>query len=208
MTWSFRSVTGEGKQPAQVDGFGGTLLIVGGGRCVFDDLQKFCGAGDGILNGVRRWQGEEGNDVCAVNDIGVNMTVPLAHWASLHSNRLHHWAALRKLEGLPSEGLQLHTDLRRGVSTIKNEWSSVPNFGGLSGLFAMIIGVLMGYDMVVLAGVPTDGNGRFYDPPDSGGVHGERSIIGAWEEAMNCYPDMASYCRSMSGYTCEILGGP
>lgn len=197
----------EGDPPNLVGKYGGTLLVIGGGRCVFDDISAYTGdPATGTFAGLRRWLEEDGHDVMAVNDIGQWLTCHLEHWCSMHADHLMNWLTLRRHHGLYCDGLQTHCHKEK--PGIDNPWPMVPNMGGLSGLYAAMLGVLMGYDQVVLAGVPSDGTGRFFDPPDSGGMHGDRSIIGAWEENMHCYPTMMDYVRSLSGYTKEVLGGP
>ena len=197
----------EGEPPNLVGKYSGTLLVVGGGRCVFKDIAKYTGdSGTGTFTGLRRWQESGSHDVMAVNDIGQWLTCKIEHWCSLHADHLMNWMTLRRHHGLNCDAIQTHGHKEK--PGIDNPWPMVPNMGGLSGLYAAMLGVLLGYEKVVLAGIPCDGTGRFYDPPDSGGMHGERSIITAWEENMNCYPEMKEYVTSLSGYTREVLGGP
>jgi hypothetical protein len=77
---------------------------------------------------------------------------------------------------------------------------------GSTALFAVIIGLAMDYQRVILAGVPLDSKGHWYFPEQTEGPIWTWQGYQAWFEfAMNGHGNRV---RSMSGYTKVILGEP
>lgn len=83
------------------------------------------------------------------------------------------------------------------------------NRGGTGGLFALRIAMALGYHKIILCGIPLEGNGRFFDPPDQGGDSGCTSIKIEFDQ-FKLYLDKQYHCRirAMSGYTKKIFGEP
>lgn len=86
-------------------------------------------------------------------------------------------------------------------------WGIEKGGGGTSGLFGAILALALGYDKVVLAGIPLDDQGHFYDPPDktSGGFKSS-FIRNEWKKVKEIY--FNDRIRSLSGWTREFLGEP
>ena len=82
-------------------------------------------------------------------------------------------------------------------------WNNSGNSGGL----AVLLAILMGYDRIVLAGMPMDGSGRFFDDPNQVWVDYSRGgVERCWLE----YKEFVfrNRVRSMSGNTALWLGKP
>lgn len=179
----WRKLGGAGQPPSLLGSRRGPLLILGGARCVWDDYAQ-----------VRPWKGE----ILAVNDIGATLHEPIAHWVSLHPEYFPGWRTYRERHGYP-RGWTCHAPkMRDGVDVA---WP-LEMRGGSSGLFAVHIALLMGYDEIVLAGVPMDGSGHYFDPPWVNQSDFGRPEEMSWEQAMSHF---AGRVRSLSGRTRDWL---
>lgn len=85
--------------------------------------------------------------------------------------------------------------------------------GGTSGFFAMQIGLKLGYEKIILCGIPLDNSPHFYDFPgvDWGGCN-DGEIRHTWDiwidrvKRQNPCPSLK--IRSMSGKTKDMFGEP
>ena len=75
---------------------------------------------------------------------------------------------------------------------------------GSSALFAVLIGLAMGYRRIVLAGCPLDSKGHWYFPDQTEGPRWTAEGYQSWFEFATTMD--ARKVRSMSGYTRQILG--
>lgn len=187
--WEFRGIRGSGDAPSYLGKFKGNLIILGGARCVWDDYLELKATGfDG--------------SVMAVNDVGMYFDGPLNHWVSMHANYLTHWVALRKGHSM-NEGL---THTRESYPGIHVAWD-IQNYGWTSGTFAAQVALCLGYDQIVLCGIPQDGTGRFMDPPwMPGGEHNDANSKKAFRNIVENAPELKQRVRSMSGWTREVFG--
>ena len=88
-------------------------------------------------------------DVMAVNDMIIHYPYKLKHAYSLNKDMLDKWVAVR------GEQVRKHcpkTTKRRGH--VKS-----------SGINAIYCGLDLGYDQIVVCGVPLDNAGHYFDPP-------------------------------------------
>jgi hypothetical protein len=76
---------------------------------------------------------------------------------------------------------------------------------GSTALFAVLIGIAMGYPRIVLAGCPLDSKGHWYFPDETYGPKWTGETYQAWFEFAET-PE-AGRVKSMSGYTKQLLGG-
>lgn len=223
-SWEFRGLTGAGDPPPSLNAFAGrTALIVGCGRCVWDDLGRFVEwaeapePGKTLQRRLFMWAMDKaaGHDVIAVNEVGIHLDCKLRHWVSLHPDHLLTRVVLRRQVRSQNEQILLHStkepkkhsDRPLLPGTIDVVWRGITT-GAMSGIFAAKVAVLLGYDRIILAGVPMDATGRYYDPPDEHGCAGDWSIIkGLKSEIANC-PELKLRVRSLSGKTRELLGEP
>lgn len=144
-------------------------LIVGDAPCRENDLSAF-------------YDFEVEHDTCCINRAGLKHPFAFEHWFSWHADMLGgDWAWQRPGAELHST-YDGHPDVRL--------WD-VPNQRGGSCLGAILVMIdKLGYDKVVLAGCPMEGEyKRFFDEFD---VLDERK----------------AKVRSMSGNTAKLLGYP
>jgi len=171
----------------------GVLLIVGSGRCVWDDLDKVL-SNDGNYYRV-------GPDVMCLNDMVMHFPGKVDHVYSNDEKELPKWIEARRpraLKDFPHAILQ-HTCQKGKGNQIVWPWPG----HGTSGLNAVYTGLALGYDEIILAGIPMDGSGHYFDPP--------------WKETnyipMGRYWKMAAEkvfdgkVKSLSGQTKEIIDG-
>lgn len=175
-----------------------TCLVLGGGACVWDDLEQAreFGPFDATI---------------AINDMLAHYGGAIDFAVSLHPEKYHLWMQERDGKGLPrpakfvahagntQEGrnapfpVDIVTDYR---------WPGM-NASGSSGLFAVKVAIEQGFDRVILCGVPMDGKqSHFFDKTPWTEV---QSFTEAWGVAR---PFIAEFTRSMSGKTRDWLGAP
>ena len=134
--------------------FKGKLIIVASARCVWEDLSKI------------RINTEE-MDLMAVNDIGMHLPYKLKHWYSNDNVMLPNWLAARRPKFRRDPGYDekqpiiTHSCYPSGA--IKYHWETPGH--GTSGLNAVYVALLMGYDDIVIAGMPLDDSGHYFDAP-------------------------------------------
>lgn len=189
--WKHRGITGGGAEPPSYLGkYYGNLIILGGGRSVWDDYVRLKDKG---------FTGQ----IMAVNDIGMYFDQPIEHWVSLHPDHLRAWAQLRMKHSLPMPRL-LHTN--RHTHDINVCWDLQP-YAPFSGLYAAQVGLSLGYNMMVMCGVPQDGKGRFFDPPWMDNTeHADSNQLKAFRHIIEQNQELRGALRSMSGWTRELLG--
>lgn len=170
---------------------GGGRVAVGGGKyeTVWDDYDK-----------VRPWKGE----IMVVNDVGMHLHDTVRHWVTLHPEYMPGWMAFRKghLYGSGDSPMAHSHKSKPGVDVV---WS-MDQLGGTSGLFAVFLGLLLGYDEIVLCGIPMTGSGHYFDPPWYGSSFADRATELVWKWAQtNVFEGRVT---SLSGSTREWLGAP
>lgn len=133
----------------------GDLLIVGGGRCVWEDV-----------NGL-----PEPTAVMAVNDIGMYWPGQLKHWYSNDDEQLVAWATGRRRDYTYRwPGFRLHSCFNK---TGKVHHWPFPGQGS-SGLVATFVALALGYEHILVAGIPFDDSGHFFDPPQAHNLRKDR----------------------------------
>ena len=178
--------------------FSGRLIVCGSGRCLWDDLKKV-------------WNPE--SQVMAIKQSGLYLPFRFQHWAGAHGERFQYMVPMRR-EGYYFRGIK---DGVRGVHAQKlgakihsdKQWPLVDyvwpcQLVGTSALFGVRVGLMMGFDEIVLCGVPLDNTGRFYEAPWDAGIDLNVVDMREWEKFL---PIMQGRVRSMSGRTRELLGG-
>lgn len=186
---------GPGEAPARVGRHAGALLVLGGAACVWADYAR-----------VRPWSG----DILAVNDIGSHLHDRIAYWATLHPEYLPGWLDYRRRHCFGEGHLPL-TFSHRAHPSVAHAWDLPVAAGGTSGLYGALVGLLLGYERVVLAGVPMDGTPHYFDPPaDVIAGYGtdtlDRAVAMQWEQARDLF--FAGRVTSLSGRTADWLGPP
>lgn len=172
--------------PQAVGRFGGRVLVCGSARCLWDDLAR-------VPHG-------QGYDVMAINFAGLFLPRRLNHWVSLHG------VLFDSLRGGRAY-MQRHLDKRAPPyithalnprTTVDHVWRDT--IGQDSGLYGVRIALMLGYEEVLLAGMPVDGTGHFYEDPRVAHIGFESRP--QWERFAKVF---AGRVRSLSGWTRELF---
>lgn len=184
--WKLNGVEGSGKTPL-ANRFSGELLIIGGGRCVWEDLEK-----------------TSIGTVMVINDIGCHFHQRVDHWVTLHPEYMPGWLHYRTGHCY-GEGAVPKTHSHKNHKDISHAWE-ISNIGGTSGLFACQVALVMGYEKIVLAGVPCDNSGHYFDKPSVNTNLKDNAVHSVWQWAKNNV--FEGRVKSLSGYTRDWLGEP
>ncbi len=134
----------------EVEGkFGGILVILGSGRCVWDDFSAF----------LTEFSFQA--DIMCVNDTVIHYPGLIRHFYSNDFNRSPHMIKARRPELTKAYGGIAHTHSCRKGANYLWPWAG----HGTSSLNAVYTGLALGYDSLVLCGVPLDDSGHYFDPP-------------------------------------------
>ncbi len=129
-----------------------------------------------------------------------HLGIQVDHWATLEPR---FFADESKRLG---DALSKHTGADLAETGFNFYWSKKPpGWDGTGGLFAAKIALAMGYDRIVLCGIPMDGSGHWYSKGDD--TRGLDIFIGPWIEFAKRL-DVINRVRSMSGRTRQLLGAP
>lgn len=182
--------------PKIANTYSGNLLIVGTGRCVWDDLNKI---DTNFLSEC---------DTMVVNDMGTHYPGAFKHWYSNDDKKLPHWLAGRR----DSHRIVHGTDIKMHTNYPGNDPAVVWPFHGKgsSGLVCIYIGLALGYSRVVLAGLPWDDSGHYYDAPGGHKLFGGRKASNFTVETQDQYvidalPYFEGKVSSVSGRSKDLL---
>lgn len=198
-----------GLSPAQMPEiagcYDGLLVVCGDAACVWDDLDRL---------GCRRDEGEGGLkvgvDYMAVNAVGMFLPAILEHWYSNDAAWLARLAGCRRPDLVQRFGWATAVHSFRPFRGMHHwPWPGA----GTSSLNAALTGVALGYERIVLCGVPLDdgpNNGMpawrrrnfVRECPDNAPGDGNRQWLDAARRAFR------GRVFSMSGRTREWLGEP
>lgn len=161
--------------------------IIGGAASVWEDLQR--------LQAL-----SEIDEVFAVNHVGMKYSGKIDHWVTIHSEFMQDWLEVRAARHFntprciwfSSEGN--HPNIPHQTS---EEW------GGSSGLLAAKIALELGFERIVLCGIPVEASAKhfLYEQEWDGAQRYQR----AWELHA---AELTGKVRSMSGWTARLLGQP
>lgn len=181
--------------PSCAGEYKGKLIIVGSGDSARSDLRKL-----GLKWGQPK--PESGVHVMAVNDAIMHYGGPLTHCYSNDFKMLPKWAEARRpdmkeMDPRPPKVHSLHD--KPGI--IGWPWPG----HGTSGLNAVYTGLGLGYDDIVLCGIPMDGSEHYFDfleRPTNYHTTVDK-FFGKAARGM-----FRGKVKSMSGRTMEICGAP
>ena len=159
------------------------LIITGSAECLFEDFRKAIEFFDNF-------------DLMAVNMSGICFN-NVKHLASLHHERMEAFFKAAMLDN----GRHIITHSIKKSPYVEVVWD-IFNNGGSSALFAVKVGLRLGYDKIILCGVPLTAGRRFYDY-DRVSEIGDKPTFEAWKAEK--LPDKV---KSMSGRTKDLLGYP
>lgn len=180
------------------------ILLVGSGHTLWDDLE--------LLDG---WEG----DWMALNYAGCLVAIerkpreqfvfgpgyekenqaPLTHWYSIHGDLLPHWKALRL--GNPQMATSPDLMTHSVTGPVDRIWD-LPKRGRVSSAFTACEACLgLGYDQIILAGIPMDGGPHFYGRPQE--VTPFKNMGENWEPMLD---RLQGKVYPISGNLVKILG--
>lgn len=203
--WESNGIRGRGeKAPGCAGNFKGTAVVLGSARCIWDDCAKI------DFTKV---------EVIAINNMIMHHKGRVHHGISLHPEEPPLWRQLRWTNQCEESHVITHSHrlpenndnlppqefkTRHGLDYL---WEIEGGRGGSSGLFAAMVGLALGYDKIILAGVPIDGTGHFFDPPGKAvNQFLGTNIKEEWDNANRNY--FKGRVKSLSGRTREWLGEP
>ena len=177
-----------GECPPVVDSKQGRqLLVIGSGRDVWNDLAML---------------DAKNFDLMAVNDMMIYYPGRLTYGVTHHPEKLPGWRFFQDHAGT----LMRTIAHRQHWGMVDHVWP-IKRTGGTSGLFGVLVGLLMGYDQIVLAGIPCDDSPRFFDPPWKKHEHfGREDSHDEWFRARDAI--FNDKVKSMDGNTLAWLGAP
>lgn len=141
--------------------------------------------------------------IIAANHAGRDYQGRLDHWCTLHTELMPEWIEHRRRHGRSDAG-QLWTS---NTKTIPSEhralYRHVPSWNGSSGLLAVQVALELGYDRVILCGVPLDKTAEHYNY--GGKWMDAPRYRSAWTKNLKA---MQGKVKSPSGWTKRLLGEP
>ena len=208
--WNYRGIQGEGSAPPGLAGtYGKSLIIIGCGRHVWQELSDYPRYQYGPMEAPYN-RDVEPLDIMAINEIGLYLP-HVDHWVSMHDDVLRHLHEIRKRLGLAETMLHSNTPVSYDTHCYccggMVYWRFLVNLG-CSGLLAVHIALMLGYEEIILAGIPADNEGNFYQPLGMHGVHGANRAKERWLMALRRTPLITDRVRSLSGMTRDLLGAP
>lgn len=189
----------DGQYPMEmVDKYKGErLIVVGGARCVWDDLARM------------RIRGEfnDGWHVLCVNDIVMHYPGAIEHFYSNDHGWTPKWLAARRELHIRAWGRPKHIHSCRVGARWNWPWPG----HGTSTLNAVYTGLAMGYDQIVICGAPLDDSGHYFDPPWVQ-TNFVREVATRNDGQMMYWANANKHwfngkVKSMSGRTRELIGG-
>ena len=166
------------------------LLLVADGAGVFDDLEDF-------------WSFNVDHDVGCINNIARVYPCEFEHFFAGDS----HDKDMRDICVSLNDTETLTHCYNPMSETFVIRWFK-ENWGwfGTTTMFGIYAGLCMGYYRIVLAGAPMDNSGRWYEPAAERGKFDHAVHLWRWKQF--AWRPWASFVRSMSGRTAEILQKP
>jgi len=203
--WEVNGIVGRDEKPPLCAGTeSGVAAVLGSGRCIWDDLQK-----------LEKLISLDKIGIIAINNMIMHYHRRVHHAVSLHPEEPPLWVALRKTNH--GDTSHTHTHSHRipknaDNTPVKNHgldyiWDIELSKGGSSGLLATMIGLALGYNKIILAGVPLDGSGHFFDPAwEITRQFSGQNIDLEWKWANDRY--IKGRVKSLSGRTRDWFGEP
>lgn len=144
--------------------------------------------------------------VIVVNGVGTLYLDPIVAWVSIHGRDLVKWMPMRAERGGNTDytGYGNYSDREADGGAVR--WNR-PNSGGSSGLHAVELALDLGYERVLLCGIPLDGQQRVrsLDGEVTEGVCAYSAYHDPWKKNED---KMRDRVKSMSGWTSKLLGKP
>lgn len=165
---------------------GKNLVILASAWNVWDDWHRF----KAVSGKAYSW------DIMVINDMGLYFPGRFTHWISLHPSNfsLYRQYCIKNC----------HTHSREPAPFVDYAWY-IYNRSGSGGMFALKVATLMGYNKIILCGMPLTNGKRFFDQYNMQHSFDCSTIRDPWKEQKDIFEE---FTRSMSGYTKELFGEP
>jgi hypothetical protein len=188
--WQVNGVRGSGELPRIANLSKGNLIILGSACGVWEDYEK-------ARKTARQF------DVMIINFTSLFYTKAISHLVSLHHDFLSPLREIRQkvFSSLP----HFHTHSNHPDKEVDFVWQ-FDDYSGSSGLFATRIALALGYNKIILCGIPITNGRNFYHPLDYVNPLGDRANILSWQKANQ--EIFKNRVKSMSGNTKIWLGEP
>lgn len=165
-------------------------LVLGGSAALWQDVEaaKALGSFDGVV---------------ACNDAGTDWKGNLEAWVTLHPLKFPAWQKKRAARGYPTAKVHFSHEDHDGVDRVEHyRWPEMKTSGS-SGLYAVKIALELGFDRIVLCGIPLTKEAHYFD---SKAWKQADTFKAAWLAVMNVH--LIGRVKSFSGWTAEQLGTP
>lgn len=127
----------------------------------------------------------------------------LAHWVTMHPELLPMWMDERRSHGRPDAGQLWAAKHRIVPPQLVPHVRGIKSPGGSSGLLCVAVALHLGFEHIILAGIPMEANGKHYNKPMR--WMEARQYLPAWSRML---PEMAGRVKSFGGETAKLLGQP
>ena len=172
-------------------------LVVGSAPCVFDDLKA-----------APDWP------LIVVNFAGLRHLGPIEFWASIHRRLIYKGIEMRRAAGGEMDFTAYvkcppreHPPTPPPPTILKTAQQKMGS--GSSGLFAVEIAIRLGYERLILCGIPLEGATTLQESGEESRVRGGKPFVENFRAAwLRHFETLEPVVRSMSGWTKELLGGP
>lgn len=145
----------------------------------------------------------EPDTIIACNNAGMDYPGVLPHFCTLHTELVPEWLEMRRAKGLP-DPLNFWTSNVKTIPECHDTlYHKVPSWNGSSGLLCVTVAMYLGYEKIILCGVPLDKQAAHYDD-DAVWMDAPR-YRHAWVKHKEF---MLGKVKSPSGWTRAILGEP
>jgi hypothetical protein len=141
--------------------------------------------------------------IIATNNAGRDHPHELPHWVTLHTELMPGWQQARREAGYPDAQNYWTSNTKTIPQEHKGLYRHVETWDGSSGLLAIRVALELGYDKIILCGVPLDKKAAHYDDPNPW-MDAPR-YRKAWTDNMS---KMQGKVKSFSGWTHLKFGSP
>lgn len=167
-------------------------FVLGGAKTLREDLNYALALLDGQPD---TW--------IACNHAGRDLVGTLDHWCTLHTEKMPAWIEQREERGLGPVGTFWTSNVKTIPPEHENLYQKVVSWDGSSGLLAITVALHLGYEKIILCGIPLDKKEEHYDYP---GVWMDAPRYrSAWSKHLS---EMNGLVKSPSGWTALLLGEP
>lgn len=170
---------------------GRRALVLGGAACLWDDVEAALSLG-------------EFDGVVACNDAGAYWRGKLDAWCTLHPNKLGRWTKERAARGYPpaSRLFSHRVEEPHDITVSSYHWKPGGGSSGSSGLYSTKIALELGFERLVLCGIPMTPEPHFFNRAPWAAY---RNFSASWRTLA---PRLLPNVKSMSGWTRTLLGSP